>query len=145
MDKKLILVIAAYVAVPAFLAWVGYIFGHGQIETVQHEAVLPHTDSKTGFYELPGISYSQVPAAGPTSHIKLSLSIEVNKNDLSRVADYQPIIMESIITCLHGRCFDDAQEKGALKQLREDIVNQINAAALPFKVVGVAISRLILD
>ncbi len=145
MDKKLILIIAAYIAVPAFLAWVGYMFGHGAIRTEIHESVLPHTGDTTSFYELPAISYSQVPAAAPTSHIKLSLSIEVNKNDLSRVADYQPIIMESIITCLHGRCFEDAQEKDALKQLREDVVNQINAAAIPFKIVGVAITRLILD
>ena len=75
----------------------------------------------------------------------MTVSIEVGKGDLPRVVDFQPRILESIITCLHGRCFEDIKEKGALKQLHEDLMSQINAATLPFKIVGVAISRLVVD
>jgi flagellar basal body-associated protein FliL len=142
--KRKALLIIGYFALPMMLAWVGHLVFNMQSDNFAELHGFGHS---TIFYNLPVVSVGMDAGDSDrrTGTMKLSLSIEVRRQDVSRLPDFLPRIMERIVFYVHRQNFSDLREPGGEKLLREGLESEINHGALPIHVASVAIERLVFE
>lgn len=142
MDKKKLLIAIAYVAVPVFLAWVGaaaYVYDPAHIFR-NHAA-----STSTAYYDLPQMRLTSSSGTGHTGMMKVDISIEVPLKDLWRVADYEPRIVEKILTRIRKTKYDDIRDRAGWKDFRDTLRKDIDDGAMPMQIVSVAIRELVFE
>jgi len=138
-----------YIGAPFVLAWIGYHVSHyGHLPRFsnfkyQLEEFKAGSTVKS-LYELPSLQLT-MNAGTSTGTVKVSLTLEVNQKDLTRLPDYEPRIMERITLYLRNKSFDDIRDSKRMQALREGLVAEIDRGAVPIKVSDVIIKQMVFE
>jgi flagellar basal body-associated protein FliL len=149
MNRHKILFVVAYVLMPVLLAWIGYLaFNYDSTNTDKVVETSAYTSSPSGimaFYDLPQVSLSLSSGAGLTGTFKLDISLEVMRKDLGRVVDYEPRIIDRIVSYMHRQSVEDLHQPDSAKQLRVGLEQEINRGAIPIHIASVYVRTMVFE
>ncbi len=146
--------ITAYVMVLAGLAALGYFEANrfedaknskpiaAQIAASHESAPSVATNSK-GFYRLPRMELTLSSFEGETHHARIGISIQVDKNNIERFADYQPRVSDRIIDYLRHQDVSEISKPSAMFDLHRDLLEEINEASDPIRVSDIVFREFI--
>jgi flagellar basal body-associated protein FliL len=147
--KHKILFIAAYVAMPALLAWVGYEFSgydFAKKSVVHNSGIYKDAGgSSMTYYDLPRVSLSMGTNTGGNGTMKLDLSLEVQKIDLQRVVDFEPRIIEKILIFMRKQNYEKFQQPNGARELRKSLEQEIRKGAFPIRIAAVDVREMVFE
>jgi flagellar basal body-associated protein FliL len=148
--KHYTLAVIIYLAVPALLAWVGYNVSHfshlQRLNQLRYQLEDLNTSAnKKSLYDLQPLSITMSTGGQSSGVVKISLSLEMNQKDLLRLPDFEPRIVERIALYLHKKSYEDMRRPGAMKDLREGLIDEIDRGAHPINVTNVIVRELVFE
>lgn len=130
--RKINLFLTAYVAALVLLAVVGYLAGDytARLDAERKaELASQHFASDVSYVDLPRVSMSLSSADGSNGRIRIDMSIEVEKRNMGRIQDYQPVISERLVKYIRNLQVDDVRKPNAVPQLRKNLLKEVNSVS----------------
>ncbi|MDP9127661.1 MAG: flagellar basal body-associated FliL family protein [Pseudomonadota bacterium] len=135
--NRLYFFIAGYTLVFGFLASFGYIGITNIQKDIKRKHELAETGSLKTFYTLPRIDLTVGSFAGEMHHARIGISLEMDMKNLDQFEDFQPRVSDRIVDFLRQQNIEDIRRPSKSRELRHDLLHEINAASGPVKVSDV--------
>jgi flagellar basal body-associated protein FliL len=139
-NARLYSFIAGYVLVLGCLAYFGYVELSEFEETQKQKAHaakhedLASTNALKTYYTLPRMELTLSSFEGETHHARLGISLEIEKINLERFADFQPRVSDRIINFMRHKDIEEIRKPAAMFTLRRDLLHEVNQASAPIPV-----------
>jgi flagellar basal body-associated protein FliL len=145
LHKHKVLFAVFYVGMPVLLAWIGWlVIDYKAAHRDDIEAV--SMSSTTALYALPRVALTMDAGVGQVSGMmKLDIGIEVKREDLKRVIDYEPRILERILMYMRKQDYAKLQEPDSVRWIRRGLEEQICSGAVPISVASVVVNRMVFE
>ena len=146
LNKHKLLFALAYIGMPVLLAWIGYVvmdsvYGEGPDTTGSISM-----SANTALYELPRVALTMSTGVGERSGtMKLDIGIEVKRNELKRVTDYEPRIVERIFLYMRGQDYNKLREPDSARWVPAGLEEEIDHGAIPIHIASVVVNRMVFE
>lgn len=118
-----------YLVALSSLAAVGYYVVDYQIASEQHKArEKQHFASDMTTYDLPSINMI-ISSSDKSGHMRMDLSLEVTKDDVERLKDYQPRIVDRLVSYMRQQDIEEIRPPTAMNSLRKHLMQEITLAS----------------
>ncbi len=141
--------IVIYVMTLIALAFVGvFVGGHlMQRKPTQHVVAKqpPPPPPSLVFYDMPRMEISMIDGGGRPHMVYIALNLEVSPRDFSGMKSIAPRIVDRIVGWLRKQDVAQIRQTKATRQLREDLLGEVNLAAAPVQIADVAIREFVVE
>jgi flagellar basal body-associated protein FliL len=140
--------VAGYSAIFALLAFWGGIEAARYHDEQRHitKEVEKQVDAATKgkeLYKLPRMDVTMSALQGETHHVRLGISLEMDKKNTDKFIDYQPRVSDRIISFLDHQNLDEFTGPHFMYNLRRDILFEANKASGPVVISNVIFRELV--
>ena len=145
-NKKVQLFIAAYVLALVALAGVGYLYTDYAIQTERHQTAKDQRfRSDVAYVNLPRMNLT-LPAAENRQggHIRIDISLAVEKKYAGRVEDMGPRITDRISNYVRNLDYDSLSEPKATLWLHKRLLEEATNASNPLPIVDVIFENFVI-
>ena len=144
-NTPLIYFFAAYIFGLFGLAIVGYFYVDYKLESdKRHEVVSERFATDVSFVDLPQMNVKIISSNGETaSHVKLTISLEVDKKNAARVQSYAPLITERISNYLGRLDYEDISQPKASAHLRPHILQIVNSTTDKLPIMDIVFRQFV--
>lgn len=145
--RKINPLVIGYVTALALLACMGYIAGDYTARINQKSAspsTNQHFASDVGFVELPRMNMSISSSAGDAGRVRIDMSLEVEKKNLARFEDYQPIITEHLNNYVRNLDIEEIRSPNAVPKLRKELLKEVNTMSFPVPVLDIIFRQFVI-
>ncbi len=136
--RKLIFIPIAYLAFLAIVTSASYYIGHDIVKKP-----VKSTINGTSFYTLPIISMNTIVSKTGRGELRLGVNLEVGADDIDRIENYVPFIVERIQTYMNRISVEEIRNNPALRWLRNDLLYEINKVTGPIRILGIRLRELV--
>jgi flagellar basal body-associated protein FliL len=138
-----------YLGMPLMLAYIGYLVHDYDIAKRRATELMDRVTNLTGtsvLYELPRVSMSMSSGVlGKSGMMKLDIGIEVRKDEVTRVQDYEPRIVDRILGFMHKQDFEKLKEPSSAHWVRKGLEDAIANGAIPIHIASVVVNRMVFE
>jgi flagellar basal body-associated protein FliL len=139
--------VVGYILGLGFLAFLGYAVGDftAEMQQAKHQALItnPNFATDVSFVDLPRMNLTIASAAGSSGRIRIDMTLEVEKKNLARFEDYQPIITDHLISFVRQMDAEDMHKPNAAPTLRKELLKEVNRVAFPVPVLDVVFRQFL--
>ncbi len=139
--------VIGYILGLAFLAFLGYSAGDYTArvkEKQQIDLVKSHNfTTDVAFVDLPRMNLTIASTTGTAGRIRIDMSLEVEKKNLARVEDFQPIIMDRLVSYVQQLDAKDMRKANAPPNLRKELLEEVNKVSYPMPVLDVIFKQFV--
>lgn len=137
----------SYILGLAVLACLGYTVGDFTAQMQKKNKIVatnPHFATDVGFIDLPRMNLTLPSAAGKTGRVRLDMTLEVDKQNMSRFEDYQPIITDRLVKYVRQLDAEDLHRPNAAPVLRKELLQEVNSISAPMPVIDIVFRQFLI-
>jgi len=145
ITRKQITFAVAYVFSFTALAAIGYFVGDYSIREKAHKIEMRSSviSADTAFYDLPHMNITVTSDTDSQNRIRIDMSLEVQKNDLTRLSSYEPRIVDHLITYLRHQDMEMLRQASKENDFKAQLLEETNKASYPVPVMDIIFRRFI--
>lgn len=139
--------LVGYIVGLGFLAFIGYGIGDFTANKISAKKVAvtnPNFSTDVSFVDLPRMNLSIPSSTGSaTGRIRIDISLEVEKKNLARFEDYQPMITDRLLNYVRKLDAAEMHHPNAVPVLRQELLKEVNSFSYPVPVIDLVFRQFL--